>query len=314
MGHTLGVTSAFGPLSLIVNPHAGGGGAKRLGRVRRALDAADLAHDVLATEGAGHATRLAIKALGDGGRFLVAMGGDGTVHEVVNGMLDPDGDPIASDAVLGVVAAGSGCDFIRTFDLSAKPASAVASLTGDAVRPVDVARITYVDGEGRTASRFFANIAEAGLGATCAARAVRMPAFLGQSRYLAAFWAVLPSYPAGDVLIDVDGETAYEGRAVNVVLANCRFFGGGMQISPQSDPADGQLEALVFHGRKTDSFTMLPKVYRGSHLPHPRVTELRGRRFTVTAAAPLAVEADGEVLGTSPVTVEVVPSPITLKV
>jgi len=309
------VTSPFGPLSLIVNPRAGGrSGTRRLDHLRRTLDEAELTHDVLATERPGDATRLAANALGEGGRFLVAVGGDGTVHEVVNGMLGPDGDPVAPDAVLGVVAAGSGCDFIRTFGLPAEPRAAALSLVGGAVRRLDVARVSYLDAGGRPSARFFANIAEAGLGADTAARAVRLPGFLGRSRYLVAFWAVLPGYRARDVQIDVDGETAYEGRVVNVVAANCRYFGGGMQISPQSDPADGVLDLLVFHGRKTDSFTMLPKIYRGAHLPHPRVTELRGRRVTVTSKEPLSVEADGEVLGSSPVTIEVVPSAITLKV
>jgi len=142
-----------------------------------------------------------------------------------------------------------------------------------------------------------------------------MPRAFGQSRYVAAFWAVLPSYrAAGAARIEVDGATAYEGRAVNVVAANCRYFGGGMHISPRSEPADGVLEVLVFNGRKTDSFTMLPKVYRGRHVPHHSIVELRGTRFTVSAEQPLAVEADGEVLGTTPVTIHVVPSAITIKV
>lgn len=314
MGHTLAVTSPFGRLALVVNPQAGGKGPRRLDQLRSALDAQGLDHDVLATEAPGDATRLAHEALSEGTRFLVAVGGDGTVHEVVNGMLDADGGAVAPGAVLGVVAAGSGCDFVRTFDLPSKAATAAGRLAGDAVRTVDVARISYADAGGRSLTRYFANIAEAGLGATCAARAVRMPRALGQSRYLAAFWAVLPGYRPGTARIDVDGTTAYEGRAVNVVAANCRFFGGGMHISPHSDPGDGELEVSVYNGRKTDSFTMLPKVYRGRHLPHRNVVELRGRSFTVTADQPLAVEADGEILGTTPVTIDVVPGAIALKV
>lgn len=315
MGHTLAVTSPFGPLSLIVNPRAGGRqGTRRLGRLRRALDAGDLEHEFFRTEAPGDATRIARTALAGGGRFLVAVGGDGTVHEVVNGMLDDEGRSVVPGAVLGVVAAGSGCDFVRTFGLASKVAPVVARLGGAAVRPIDVARISFVDGDGRPASRVFANIAEAGLGATTAARAVRLPRLMGQSRYLAAFWAVLPSYRAGDARITVDGAIAYEGKAVNVVAANCRYFGGGMHISPRSVPGDDALELLVFNGRKTDSFTMLAKVYRGTHLPHRNIVELSGRRFEITADEPLAVEADGEVLGTTPVTVDVVPGAITLKV
>ncbi|MGH9179226.1 MAG: diacylglycerol/lipid kinase family protein [Acidimicrobiales bacterium] len=305
--------SPFGPLALIVNPRAGRRGEARLGQLREALAGAGLDHDLWPTAGPGDATRLARRLLTDEGRrFLVAVGGDGTVHEVVNGMLDDEGRPHAAEAVLGVVGAGSGCDYIRTFDLPAGPAAA-ARLGGEVVRPVDVARIGFVDG-GRAAVRYFANIAEAGLGAATAARAARLPRRLGQSRYMVAFWAVLPGYRAGSVRIDVDRALAYEGRAVNVVIANCRYFGGGMHISPGSEPADGTLELLVFNGRKTDSFTLLPKVYRGRHLPHRNIVELSGRHFRVESERPLSIEADGEVLGTTDATVEVVPGALRLKV
>lgn len=314
MGQTPGVANPLGRLSLIVNPRAGGSRSRAaLQTVVRALEAQGLDHDVWLTEGPGHAGAIARRRLKEGGRFLVAVGGDGTVHEVANGMLEGAG-PEGHRPVLGVVAAGSGCDYIRTFGLPAEPGAAAARLAGSGVVPVDVARVGYVDRDGRPASRHFVNIAEAGLGGSTAGRAVRLPRFLGQSRYLAAFWAVLPSYRAGGARIEVDGEVAYEGRAVNVVIANCRYFGGGMHISPRSEPGDGTLELLVFNGRKTDSFTMLPRIYRGRHLPHRNIVELRGRRFVVATDQPLEAEADGEVLGTSPLTVELVPAALSLKV
>jgi len=314
-GQTLAVTSPFGRLCLVVNPRAGGRGAEgSLRRIVRVLGDHGLDHDVELTAAPGDATRIARRRLEEGCRFLVAVGGDGTVHEVVNGMLDEGGRPVAADAVLGVVAAGSGCDYIRTFGLPSRPARAVARLVGEAVARVDVARIGYADATGRPAARHFANIAEVGLGASTAARANRLPRLLGQGRYLVAFWAVLPSYRPGSARIEVDGTAAYEGRAVNVVVANGRYFGGGMHISPRSQPSDGVLEVLVFTGRKTDSFTMLAKVYRGRHVPHRGIVELRGGRIRVEAERPLDVEADGEVLGAGDVTIEVLPSVLTLKV
>jgi diacylglycerol kinase (ATP) len=310
------VTSPFGPLCLVVNPRAGGrAAASSLRRTEAALEECGLEYEVETTAGPGDATRIARRRLADGCRFLVAVGGDGTVHEVVNGMVGgDDGRPTAEHAVLGVVAAGSGCDYIRTFGLPSRPADAVARLVGDGTRTVDLARVTYTDTDGRRAERCYANIAEVGLGASTAARAARLPRRLGQSRYLVAFWAVLPGYRAGAARIEVDGTLAHDGRAVNVVAANGRYFGGGMHISPRSEPSDGALELLVFTGRKTDSLTMLPQVYRGRHVPHPRIVELRGGRFRVESEQPLHVEADGEVLGTTPVTIEVLPSALRLKV
>jgi diacylglycerol kinase (ATP) len=116
--------SPFGPLVLIVNPVSGKGKvAAALPRIEAALRQQDLEYRVEVTRGPGDATRAAGKALDRGERFVVAVGGDGTIHEVVNGMI-VDGAPVRSDALLGVIAAGSGSDFVRTADL---PGDAVRS-------------------------------------------------------------------------------------------------------------------------------------------------------------------------------------------
>ena len=308
------MASPFGPALLVVNPAAGRpGGRDSIAAVEARLRSLDLEHSVRFTEGPGDATRIARVASEEGRRFVVAMGGDGTVNEVVNGMLIDD-RAVADDPVLGVIGAGSGCDLIRTFGLPADAPAAASHLAGETTRPLDVGRIGYVDHSGHPAVRYFANIAEAGLGGATAARAASMPRRLGPALYFFAFWATLPGYRPGSVRIEVDGGVAYEGRAVNVVVANARFFGGGMEVSPRSDPADGQLDLLVFNGPKSDSFTMLPRVYRGRHLPHPHVVELKGPRFRVESEQPLEIEADGEVLGTTPATFEILARPMSLKV
>ena len=113
--------------------------------------------------------------------------------------------------------------------------------------------------------------------------------------------------------LDADGH-AYQWRAHNVVVANCRFYGGGMQISPKSEPDDGALDVLVMAGPKSDAFTALPKIYRGTHLPHRNIAELRASRVRLDADPPLKIEADGEMLGTTPATFEIIPTPLRLKV
>jgi diacylglycerol kinase (ATP) len=99
-----------------------------------------------------------------------------------------------------------------------------------------------------------------------------------------------------------------------VVVANCRFYGGGMQISPKSEPDDGTLDVLVMAGPKSDAFTMLPKVYRGTHLPHRNIAELRASRIRVETDLPFRIEADGEMLGTTPANFEVIGKPLRVKV
>ncbi len=305
-------TEPFGPLVVIANPRSGGGKVGRhLPEIERILTGARLTYRVVRTAHPGHATEIARDALARGERYLVAAGGDGTVHEVVNGMLD-DGQPVAAGAVLGVVAAGSGCDFVRSFNLPGDTLQAARHLAGDRVRPIDVGRVTFTDGPAET-TRYFANIAEAGLGGAVVARTARLPASLGSARYLAGFWLTLPGFRPATVRLDADGH-AYQWRAQNVVVANGRFYGGGMQISPKSEPDDGALDVLVMVGPKSDAFTMLPKVYRGAHLPHRDIAELRASLVRVEADPPFLIEADGETLGTTPATFEIIRAPIRLKV
>jgi len=307
------MTSAFGPLTVIVNPHAG---RRRVGaeipELERTLQARGLPYDLKRTEAPGDASRFAREALDEGGRFLVAVGGDGTVHEVVNGMLE-EGKPVVPEAVLGVVAAGSGCDLVRTFGLPGDVTRSCQHLLGENTYPLDVGMVTYTDAGGTRVTRYFPNVAEAALGAAVAARAERLPRWLGQAKYFAAFWLTLPRFKLGTVSLRAD-RRSYDGPAVMIIVGNCQYYGGGMKISPRSYPGDGVLDVLVFTGPKSDAFTMLPKVYRGEHVPHDHIKEFRVKNaLTIDSERPLPIEADGEVLGFTPATFEVVPQAIRMK-
>jgi diacylglycerol kinase (ATP) len=306
------MTSPFGPLVLIANPSAGRGKVdKALPRVESVLKNENLSYRIVRTTHPGHATEAARQALRNGERYLVAVGGDGTVHEVVNGMVS-GGGPLAADAVLGVVAAGSGCDFARSFGLPSDATQAATRLAGNQVQTIDVGTVTCADGE----TRCFVNIAEVGLGAAVVAKAAGLKGagrFLGGARYAAGFWLTLPRFRPAAVRLDAGGQY-HAWRAFNVVVANCRFYGGGMQISPNSDPGDCLLDILVMTGPKSDSFTTLPKVYSGTHLPHRNIAELRAAQLSVEADPAFPVEADGELLGTTPASFGIIPSCVRLKV
>lgn len=308
------MSTAYGPLTVIVNPHAG---RRHVGdeipELERTLRSRGLPYQLLRTEGRGDATRFAREALVAGGRFVVAVGGDGTVHEVVNGMFDDEGKPVIPDAVLGVVAAGSGCDFVRSFGLPGDATRACHHLSGDNTYPLDVGKITYTTAEGDRATRHFVNVAEAGLGAAVAARADRMSPRFGQAKYFVGFWLELPRFRLAKVRVQADRKT-YEGPAFLVVIGNGQYYGGGMKISPRSYPGDAVLDVLVFKGPKSDSFTMIPRIYRGEHIPHDHVEEFRVKHeLVIEADRPLPIESDGEVLGTTPATVEILAQPIQMK-
>ena len=306
-------TSAFGPLAVIANPHAGGGRVgEELDRLGSELARRDLEFSLSITDGPGDATRLATAAMDDGYRYLVAVGGDGTVQEVLNGVFR-DGTPIADEPVLGVVAANSGCDLVRSFGLPGDVSSACGHLLGTNTYPFDVMKVRYTDaGEERV--RYCHNLAEIGLGGEVARRAPRLPAMLGRGRRFIAFWIGLVRTRTANVTVEAD-RRGYEGPAFNVIVANAQFTSGGMRMSPRSFPGDGVLDTLIFHGPRTDAYTMLPRIFRhGDHVPDPNIHELRARiRVRVDADRPLPIVADGEILGTTPATFQVLPRSILLK-
>jgi len=291
-----------GSATLIVNPNAGRG---RVGRALPAVEEALRCHGfdyrLDLTTGTGDATRLARDALERGERFLVAVGGDGTVNEVVNGMLEGDRQ-VAPDAVLGVLAANSGCDVVRTFGLSQDPATAVERFSTGRVYAIDVGKATVATGSG-AASRYFLGVAEAGLGGAAVARRARVPRAFGRSRYFLGYWAALATYRRPAIRLRGD-RREFEGRATNVVVANLQFTGNGMLISPRSWPEDGYLDLQVYVGPKSESFTLLPKMFQGEHLPRPSILEYRSKAVRIEADRPLYVQTDGEPLGRTPATFE----------
>lgn len=263
------------------------------------------------TAGPGDATLIARRALEEGTSFIVALGGDGTVHEVVNGMMRDD-RAVNADAVLGVVAAGRGCDFIRTFGIPPLPSHAAAHLDGPEAFPIDIGKVTCMSGSQQIV-RYFSNVAEAGLGAEVAERASRLPAALGSVAYVLAFWFTILRYRPAGVVVDLV-DRSYEGPMNNLVVANGQFFGGGMKVAPKAAPTDGLLDVQIEHARRLEEIAVMPRVYRGEHVPHPDIVEAKRVRVGITAGRPLKIEADGEVLGHTPATFEVLRGALRLKV
>jgi diacylglycerol kinase (ATP) len=284
---------------------------QELPEIERQLQAKKLAYRAVETETPKQATETARAALESGERFLVAVGGDETVHAVVNGMIAED-RRVAEEAVLGVVPAGSGCDFVRTFGLPGDVIKAIRHLTDDQTYEIDIGRVTF-GGEHGESVRYFANIAEAGFGGAVARRASRLSGRMQKSAYFFGFWLSLLRQRPSEVQVRADRKS-FTARATNVLVANGQFSRGGMKVSPRSYPGDGLFDVQISTGPRSEAFTMIPKMYRGEHVPNPHIKELRGREITVDADRPLDVQADGEFLGTTPATFTVIPQAITLKI
>lgn len=292
-------TTAFGSARLVVAPADGGGAVgAALPALRAALAERGVAHDVVeVARGWRAGERAAVRALAEGHRYVVAVGGDDLVHGVVNGLIgDDDGVP---DVVLGVATCGSGGDFIKTFGLDRAPAIVARHLASGSTMPVDVGVIACTDRGGRAVTRRFANVAHVGWTADLERRAGHWPRALGRVRYLlGAYGAMLgATRPMTEVAV---AHTTTTVPLLDLVVANGQFVMGGAKIAPRALPDDGRLAVLAFTGPRTQVFTMIPTIHRAEHLPDPQITEYQSPTVEVRPARPLHVEADGQVVGRTP--------------
>jgi len=240
----------------------------------------------------------------------VVVGGDGSVYETANGLAALETAP-----PVAVLPRGTGWDFVRTFGIPRRVEQAVAIALAGAERTIDLGRATYRTWEGGEASSVFANVASAGMSGAVAQRANETSKALGgKASYLWALFAVFARWSASELTLSVDGEQR-RGPMFDVIVANGRYFGGGMRICPEAEPDDGAFDVLAIGDiTRRDLILTMPKIYRGTHLPHPKAELLRGRSVRVDADEPLPVELDGEQPGTTPVAFEVLPRALRLVV
>jgi diacylglycerol kinase (ATP) len=292
---------------VVVNPAAGGGRTeRRWPRLRDALTRAGLDFDWVATRAGGDGVELARAGVRSGHRLVVAVGGDGTVNEVVNGVTGADGVP---QATAGAVLTGRGRDACRNFGVPTAMSAAVAALVDGADATVDLGLVTWADGH----RRYFLGAAGAGFDAAVALRAASVAA-RGTLPYLFAVLATVRSSRPRPATLTADGAVIWTAPLTAAIVANARHFGGGMRIAPHADPTDGALDLVVLGALgRLEMVRWLPTIYWGGHLSNPRVTTRRLARITVDAPAPLPTQLDGEVDGTTPVTITVAPRALRLR-
>jgi diacylglycerol kinase (ATP) len=294
----------------LVNPASDNGRTgKRWAELAHAAAAAGLTGDTLFSSAPGQLGALAQSAADGGAELLVVVGGDGSLNEVANGIAERDGVEVA------VIARGTGWDFVRTYGIPRDIPGAVEVALRGRTRSIDLGRVHYRAWSGEDASAWFANVASAGMSGAIARRANDTTKALGgKMSYLLATLAVFARWNASEVRISVDGEIR-GGRMHDVVVANGRYFGGGMMICPEANPDDGAFDVLLIGDlTKRDLMLTRPKTYRGRHLPHPKAELLCGSTVTIDADEPLPVELDGEQPGTTPARFEIVRNALRVRV
>lgn len=302
-------------LHLIVNPVAGNGRAGKRWRAFAAhLEAQGFATTPHLTTGPGHATELARQLAASDAGTIVCVGGDGTLNEVVNGLLHDD-RPVNPATRLAVIPCGTGKDMGRTLGTRDVEQTARALAEGT-VALIDVGRLRYVDARtGHLETRYFANVADTGIGAATAQRInATSKRFGGLVSYLTGAVQSIAAFQPWDATVEVDGRPAYTGSVGMVVVANARYFGGGMLVAPDASLCDGLLDVFILEGvgKRALLTSLLPRVYRGKHVGRDGVRHQLAASVTVRSEAGMLLEMDGEQLGSTPVSVTVVPRVLTV--
>jgi diacylglycerol kinase (ATP) len=281
---------------VIVNPAAGGGRAARLVPWLRERLASRPDVSLLVTRRVGDAERAAVDADADGRDRVVAVGGDGTVQEVVNGVMAAGGR-----SVLGIVPVGTGNDLARSLGLPRDAAAAWTVAIGRGWRPIDLMLATGGDGR----RRWFGSAGGIGFDAQVAA-AMAIPAGWqrGRAGYLLTTLTELRRFENRRVELTVDGITTTP-HVLFVAIANGEYYGGGMRIAPGAAVDDGMLDVcIVGNISRVTALRQLANLYRGTHVRHPQVKLRRGRSVEISGDAGTLVHLDGEPFGGLPLRIE----------
>lgn len=293
----------------LVNPaSANGKTGKRWPDIARTAHAAGLRGEAVFSERPGQLGDLAREAADDGATLLVVVGGDGTVHEVVNGIAGREGVELA------LIPRGTGWDFARTHKVPKRLDEALRIAKEGQVRPFDLGRATYL-ANGSSETAWFANMASVGMSGAVAAKANSTTKALGaKTSYLYALGTVFARWKNVELRVRVDEEER-NGLMEDTIVAVGRYLAGGMMITPDAEPDDELFDVLLIGDlTKTELVRVMPKIYRGTHLPHPKGEVLRGRTVSIEADDPLPIQLDGEQPGTTPVRFEIAPAAIRLRV
>jgi diacylglycerol kinase family enzyme len=241
----------------------------------------------------------------------VVLGDDRSIRAAAAARLTTATTPMERP-LLGVLAANPQVDFVRTFGIPPdQPAFAAERLITAPDFPIDVGKVTYVDDRGRQRTTHFVGLLEVGFGGAVLRREAR--ARIRRTAAFTAFWLTVLTYRPGEVTL-IGERREFAARAHDVIVGNAQYGRHGIRLAPRSFPGDGAFDLLIMTGPTSQQVRVLPKMFQGEHVPDDSIQEHRVRRVTIDAARPLPLHADGEYLGRTPVTIELLPEALTLRI
>jgi diacylglycerol kinase (ATP) len=307
---------------VVINPKSAGGST----REKWSAIASDLRthfgpFNVAFTKGPGDGVEIARRAAEDGRTFIIACGGDGTVNEVANGVLQS-----GKDAEFGVFPSGTGGDFRRTISMPREHREAAQALRTGETKRIDVGRINFTDHDDKPLERYFLNVTSFGLAASIIERVkgssslswLPLDTIRGRASFALSTLQEVVALGATSVRIRLDDKDERTIQTVNFCVANSRFFGGGMKIAPDAKLNDGFLDVINIGDIRTAKIILNAyTLYRGTHLDLPEVKDTLAKRIEarpLNSEHEVHIEVDGELLGKLPAVYEVVPGALRVRV
>lgn len=301
---------------VIVNPASSGGATQKnwlamSEKLRIALPAFDTAF----TEHRGHATSLAKKALLSGYERIIAVGGDGTVNEVVNGFFDGH-DPVSPNAHLGVIDAGTGGDFRRNIGLGGSLDEQVKAIASGRTKDLTLGYARFEDAEGKNQSRYFAVICSFGISGEINHYVNQLPLlkrYGSGAAFAIATLKCLFSYANMPVNVVLNEKDLYKGPLLVGAACNGPWTGGGMMLAPKAESFSAELDFVVAGDLNLyESLMVFPRIYNGSHIMRPKVKYEKGNKMVVKPqdGAKIIADMDGDVVGYLPLVIESRPAAI----
>ncbi|MDE7451504.1 MAG: diacylglycerol kinase family lipid kinase [Alistipes sp.] len=301
---------------VIVNPVAGDGrGLDDFPQISNYLREAHIVCEPVFTEHKFHATELTVTAVKEGYRRIIVVGGDGTLHEVVNGLFIQQ-EVRPDEVLLAVIAVGRGNDWGRTFGFSGRYSDAVQAIGAEQAFLQDVGVVSYEEAHFRQ-SRYFVNVAGAGFDAFVVRRLTHLEKKGRTSRWRQT-WCTVRSffgYKSTGIKVHVDGLRIYNGFLLSLAIGICKYNGGGFQQLPEAVTDDGMLDlSLIRPVHFWHLLFRLHYLFNGGIYRIRHVVKARGRRIRIESSPEVSVEVDGEILGETPLEFSVVPKAIRVVV
>ncbi len=300
----------------IVNPCSSNGNTgKEWPAFEKMIKEAGLEFESQLTEYPGHATEIARHALKNAYEIIVSVGGDGTMNEVLNGFFEND-QPINKNASLSVFSRGTGCDFARTMAIDNSVEAIIEILKNKKRRYLDIGKCRFLEYSGEQVDRYFLNVSDVGIGGETTYRVNRnSKALKGFLSFLIGTISTIAVYKNKKLHIVIDDKTFINKTLNTVVIANGKYFGGGMQIAPDAKIDDGLFDIIVLGNfSKSELIMNFPKIYKGSHIGHPKVERYRGKKIVIKSTDRVLIELDGEQPGTLNAEYHIIPKAISVLV